>query len=107
MVYRIMGGWMAAAFCLITACSTGLSGSAQDVRLRNSGQLEGCENAGATHVSVADRLGQQDWSRERIASELLKLAESGAVQLGGNTLVEMTGVIDGTQSFAVFKCPDG
>ena len=97
---------MAATLCFITACSTGLSGSAQDVRLRTTGQLDGCENAGATHVSVADRLGQQGWSRERVASELLKLAESGAVQLGGNTLVEMTDVIDGTQSFAVFNCPD-
>lgn len=106
MNYQFVGGWMAAAFCFITACSSGLSGSAQDVRLRTSGQLKGCENAGATHVSVADRLGQQDWDRERIAGELLKLAESGAVQLGGNTLVEMTEVIDGMQSFAVFNCPD-
>jgi hypothetical protein len=103
---QLKGCCTAAVVFLLTACSGGLPGSAGEVQLRTAEQLKGCENVGATHVSVVDRLGQPDWSSDRVVSELRKLAKNGAVQLGGNTIVEMTEVIDGTQSFTVFSCPD-
>lgn len=95
----------AAVMFFLAACSgRGLPGSVDDVRLLPAEQLQNCENVGATHVSVVDRLGQPGWTPERVASELRKLAGNGAIQLGGNAIVEMTGVTDGTQSFAVFSC---
>jgi len=93
-----------AAMFFLTACSGGLPGSAGEVRLRTAEQLQGCENVGATHVSVVDKLGQPDWNSDRVADELQKLAINGAMQLGGNAIVEMTEVFEGTQSFTVFSC---
>jgi len=96
---------VAAVMIFLTACSwRGLSGTAGEVQLKTAEQLNNCENVGATHVSVVDSLGQTGWNPDRVAVELRKLAKNGAVQLGGNTIIEMTGVIDGTQSFAVFNC---
>ena len=95
-------GCGAAVMLFLTACSGGLpAGSGSEVRLRTAEQLQGCENVGATHVSVVDKLGQPDWNPVRVAEELQKLAINGAIQLGGNAIVEMTEVFEGTQSFAV------
>jgi len=90
---------------ILTACvGRGLQHSSNEVRLLIAEPSGDCENVGATHVSVGGRRAHPDWSPDRIASELQNLARNGAIQLGGNAILPMTGIIDGTQSFTVFRC---
>lgn len=96
---------IAAVMLLLAACGgIVLQGGASEVQVRTEEQIKDCENVGATHVSVADRPGQPGRNPDQISIELLKLAKSGAAQLGGNVIVEMTEVTDGAQSFTVFNC---
>jgi hypothetical protein len=95
----------AIAVIFITGCAgTAGTGTADEVQVFMEEQVTDCLNVGATHVSVNGRVGQPDQSQEQVAMELRKLGKNGAVQLGGNVIVEMTRVVDGAQSFAVFRC---
>ena len=43
----------------------------------------------------------------QLAEELVALARNSAVQFGGNAVMALTDISDGTQSFAIFRCePD-
>ena len=103
--YRVEACLGAVTVFSLVACSGGWPAlTAKEVRLVGAEQLHGCENRGSTHVSVVDKLGKPGWNVDRVASELLQLAKNGATQLGGNSILEMTEVNDGVQSFAVFLC---
>ena len=97
-----------AVVCLITAaggCSwvkpTELGAR---VRVATTGEVEDCADAGTTHVSVMDKLGVVDRNQAKVAEELATLARNSAAQLGGDTVVAITEVVDGTQTFAVHQC---
>lgn len=77
---------------------------AEQVRVLGPGQVTGCAEAGTTHVSVLDTLGKLRRSEDKVATELATLARNSAVQLGGNAVVPVTGIVDGAQTFAVYKC---
>lgn len=74
------------------------------VQVVTAEQLQGCTNVGAAHVSVMDRFTELNRTEGRVEQALLDLARGSAAQLGGNAIVEMTNVTDGSQSFAVFRC---
>jgi len=97
-----------AVVCLITAaggCSwvkpTELGAR---VRVATTGEVEDCADAGTTHVSVMDKLGVVDRNQAKVAEELATLARNSAVQLGGDTVVATTEIVDGAQTFAVYQC---
>ncbi len=68
-------------------------------------ELAGCRNVGSVHVSVIDKLEQLQQAENGVSTELLALAKQSARQLGGNAIVEMTDITDGSQSFEAFHCP--
>jgi hypothetical protein len=74
------------------------------VRVATAGEVEGCAGAGTTHVSVMDKLGVVERNQAKVAGELATLARNSAVQLGGDTVVAITEIVDGTQTFAVYQC---
>lgn len=91
---------------LLTAC-VGTGGVPPDkaVRLVSAEQLADCRNVGSVHVSVIDKLQQLRQVEGGVANELLALAKQSAGPLGGNAIIEMTDITDGSQSFEVFHCP--
>ena len=74
------------------------------VQVATTGEVEACSKKGTTHVSVMDKLGVLERSQTKVAGELATLARNSAVELGGDTVVAMTEIVDGTQTFAVYKC---
>jgi len=80
---------------------------ASDVSLITDEMLAGCTRLGTTHVSLMDRLDQLLQNEGQQADELVALARNSAVQFGGNAIMALTGINDGTQSFAIFRCEPG
>jgi hypothetical protein len=78
---------------------------AQEVAVLTPDEVLGCTDRGSVHVSVMDRLAQLEREEGAVAGELGRLARNSALQLGGNALVPLTDIVDGSRSFAVFECP--
>lgn len=90
---------------LLVGCAGAGSTQPHDaVRVVTAEQLAECRNVGSVHVSVFDKLAQLQ-QLGGVANELLALAKQSAAQLGGNAIVEMTNIVDGSQSFEAFHCP--
>jgi hypothetical protein len=94
------------AVLLLAGCAVfGARQSPESVRVVTAEQIQGCTNVGSAHVSLVDNLSQLQQVDGAVARELIALASNSARQLGGNAIIEMTNIVDGSQSFAVFKCP--
>jgi len=93
--------------CLITVaggCSWVELTEPARVRVATAGEVGGCADAGTTHVSVMDKQGAVGRNQTAVAGELATLARNSAAQLGGDTVVAMTEIVDGTQTYAVYQC---
>jgi len=91
---------------ILAGCAvTGGRGPEDSVRVVTAEQLRGCTNVGSAHVTVVDNLAELQKVEGAVAGKLIALAKNSALQLGGNAIVEMTNIVDGSQSFAVFNCP--
>jgi hypothetical protein len=95
-----------AGVVMVLAACTWVKPSEQGARVRvaAAGEVEGCEDAGTTHVSVMDKLGVVERDQAKVAKELATLARNSAAQLGGDTVVATTEITDGSRTFAVYRC---
>ena len=76
----------------------------EQVRVLTAQEVRTCVDAGTTHVSVLDKLGKLRRSGGKVSVELATLARNSAAQLGGNAIVPVTDIVDGAQTFGVYKC---
>jgi len=76
----------------------------ENVRLATVADVTGCSEAGSTRVSVLDRVAGIGRSQSKMSEELAALARNSAAQLGGDTIVPVTDIVDGAQTFAIYKC---
>ena len=95
-------------FCLVAvagACSwVKPTDSGARVRVATAAEVDACTDVGTTHVSVMDKLGVLERKQAKVAEELSTLARNSAAQLGGDTVVAITDIVDGGQTFAVYQC---
>jgi len=96
-----LGLWLG----LVAGCTwVKLSPEGQRVALVPAGVADNCREIGKTTVSVlADVKGIQR-SRDKVARELLILGRNSAAEMGGDTIVAVTEVMDGDQTFTVYRC---
>lgn len=91
---------------LLCGCAgPGGRGGADSVRVLTADRLQGCSLAGTVHVSVGDRLAQLQAVEGAVQEELAALARRSALPLGGNAIVAVTGIDNGSQSFEAWRCP--
>lgn len=98
-----------AATFLLSACSgIKLTDSGEKVRVLDPGEVSSCRKLGKTNNAVTARV-VVERPEEAIAKELRILARNSAAGMGGDTIVPLTVVENGQQSFEVYKCvnPDG
>ncbi len=98
-----------AATILLSACSTmKLSAGGEKVRVLDPNEVESCRELGKTNNSVTARV-VIERPAETVAKELRIIARNSASRMGGDTIVPLTVVEAGQQSFVVYKCinPDG
>lgn len=77
---------------------------AKNVAVANASNVRGCTVLREVSVSVTSKLGPIERSPDKVATELATLARNEAVSFGGDTVVPISQIVDGRQSFDVYKC---
>jgi hypothetical protein len=99
---------VASAF-LLSACATvKLTAEGEKIRVLDPGEVTSCKNLGRTTTSVTAKV-IIERPEDSVAEELQTIARNGAARMGGDTIVPLTVIDNGTQTFVVYKCvnPDG
>ena len=100
-------------YLLLIMISTALVSGCTWVHLTSEGELvqkvtasdvEECKRVGEASVSVKDTIAGISRSREKMADELLILGQNAASEMGGDTIVQVSEVQNGEQTFKVYKC---
>lgn len=97
---------LAAIVSLTSACSwVKVSEQGASVAVANAANVRNCEKVRTVNVKVKDNfVGSMKRSPEKVATELTNLARNEATQFGGDTIVPVSLVQGGRQSFDVYKC---
>lgn len=99
-----------AATILLGACSSiQLTPDGEKVRVLGPNEVGSCRELGKTNTSVTATVAGIERPDDTIAKELIAIASNGAARMGGDTIVPLTVVEAGQQTFVVYKCinPDG
>jgi hypothetical protein len=95
----------------LSACATGLKLSAEGekVRVLDPSEVSSCRKLGNTNNAVAWQVVGIARPEDTISKELRVLARNSASRMGGDTIVPLTVIDKGKQTFVVYKCvnPDG
>ena len=97
------------AAILLSACSSmKLTEGGEKVRMLDPNEVSSCKNLGRTNTSVTAKV-VFDRPADVVAEELATVARNSAARMGGDTIVPLTVVEAGQQTFEVYKCvnPDG
>jgi hypothetical protein len=90
---------------LLTACSfIPKNPGADKVLVLPLERVKNCVELGQTKVQVLDRVGFLARRSASIEADLQRLAKNNAIDMGGDTVSALTGVINGRQTFGVYKC---
>ena len=98
-----------AATILLSACATlKLTTEGEKVRVLDPSEVESCRELGKTNNSVTSKI-ILERAEEAVAKELRIIARNSAARMGGDTIVPLTVIEAGHQTFVVYKCvnPDG
>ena len=92
--------------CLgLQACTwVTLTPEGEKVAIASSKQVANCKYLGKTHVSVKGDVAGFERGKEKVQLELELLARNEAAKVKGNTIVPVTEMERGKQSFAVYSC---
>ena len=94
---------------LMSACATiNLTDEGEKVRVLEPNEVSSCRELGKTNTSVTATI-VVDRPIEAITKELRIIGRNAAAGMGGDTIVPLTVIDQGKQSFVVYKCinPDG
>ncbi len=100
---------IAAATILLTGCATiKLTDDGEKVRVLDPSEVDSCRELGKTNTSVTSTIVVAR-PIEAITKELRIIGRNAAARMGGDTIVPLTVIEDGKQTFVIYKCinPDG
>ena len=99
---------IAAIFTLSACATTELTTGGEKVRVLEPSEVSTCREMGKTTNSVPAKF-IVDRPIETVTRELEDMARNSAARLGGDTVVPLTLIEEGQQTFIVYKCvdPDG
>lgn len=88
-----------------TSCSTIQSQpGAEKVVLFTPEQVTHCTKLGTVKVSVLDKVGFISRDPAKVSANLQSLARNSAVDMAGDTITAASPVVEGKQSFNIFRC---
>jgi hypothetical protein len=97
---------IASAALMLSACSSlKLTEDGEKVRVLDPAEVSSCKNLGRTNTSVTDRV-IFERPADSVAEELQIVARNSAARMGGDTIVPLTVIEEGQQTFEVYKCID-
>ena len=92
---------------LLAGCATiDLTPEGKKVRVLAPDEVSSCRELGKTNTSVTAKALGIPRPPETIKKELESIARNSASSMGGDTIVPLTVIADGKQSFVVYKCVD-
>jgi hypothetical protein len=94
----------------VTGCATvKLSANGEKVRVLAPEEVSTCKKIGRTNASVTAKALGISRPIETLTKELASVGRNGAAKMGGDTIVPLTVIENGMQSFVVYKCvaPEG
>lgn len=74
------------------------------VRLLTAGEVERCRHVSTLTAQVTDRIGNIPRSREAVEDDVIQHAKNEAAVMGGDTIVPVSELKDGRQTFNVYSC---
>ncbi|MBT8440883.1 MAG: DUF4156 domain-containing protein, partial [Gammaproteobacteria bacterium] len=93
-----------AASLAISACSgIKLTDEGEKIRVLDPGEVQSCRELGKTNTAVTARI-IVDRPIETVSEELRVIARNSAARMGGDTIVPLTVIENGSQTFVVYKC---
>ncbi len=94
------------ALLTLASCSwVSLTRQGDNVRVVSVSDVKGCKTLGQTKVSLRDYiLDGVKRDENKVARELTILGRNSAAEMGGDTMTPATEVINGSQSFDVYRC---
>jgi len=96
---------------LISGCASTikLNEQGEKVRVLDPDEVSSCRELGRTNTSVTWVMMGVERPEEAVAKELRVIARNSAARMGGDTIVPLTVIDKGQQTFVVYKCvnPDG
>ena len=99
------------AALLVGGCASGikLTDEGKKVRVLDPGEVGSCRELGKTNTSVSWVVVGVERPEATVAKELRIVASNSAARMGGDTIVPLTVIEKGQQTFVVYKCvnPDG
>ena len=96
---------IAATGLFINGCaSIEMSSGGEKVRVLAPNEVSSCKHLGRTNNSVTAKVAGVKRPIETIESELMTMARNSASDMGGDTIVPLTVLTNGKQSFNVYKC---
>ena len=98
---------IAATGLIISGCaSIEMSSGGEKVRVLAPNDVTSCKHLGKTNNSVTAKVAGVKRPIETIEGELMTMARNSASDMGGDTIVPLTVLTDGKQSFNIYKCID-
>lgn len=90
---------------LVSSCATvSLSSGGEKIRILDPGEVSSCRELGKTNTLVTPTALGLPRPPETIAKELETIARNSASNMKGDTIVPLTIIADGKQTFVVYKC---
>lgn len=103
MMHRLIVGGVVAL--MLSACTwVDVTPEGEKVRVLTPAEVTKCKKMGQTTVSVLAKAVGIARHEEKVQEELNTLARNSAVELGGDTVVPISPVANGQQTFAVYRC---
>ena len=107
---KILLASLASVVLFASSCSTvRLSDGGEKVRVLAPDEVTSCREMGKSSASVTATALGVPRPPETIANELTNIGRNSASNMGGDTIVPLTVISEGQQTFIVYKCvnPDG
>ncbi|MHC4221298.1 MAG: DUF4156 domain-containing protein [Planctomycetota bacterium] len=96
---------VAAVSLIVSSCATPkLSAGGEKVRILAPDEVSSCKQLGKTNTSVTDSIAGIKRPPEALERELAIIARNSADGMGGDTIVPLTVIEGGRQTFLVYKC---
>ncbi len=98
---------VAGAALLVSSCATvSLTGGGGKIRVLSPDEVSSCRELGRTNTSVTATALGVPRPPETIAKELETIGRNSASNMKGDTIVALTVINEGQQTFVVYKCVD-
>jgi hypothetical protein len=90
---------------ITSSCSFNIIPTKSDeVLLVNIGNIQGCQRIGSTLVKVQDKIIGIPLPKSQIKKYLINQAKKDASQIEGDSIVRLSPLEGGFQSFAIYRC---